>query len=96
MSTVASQVVEVLPFRGDKSSSRWYPKQPKGLSRGLIEPSRTKQEGLVGQSYRANRCSTTSLNNCLVLCKKGGNGLWGLLLGTTVGTTIGIHSPLPY
>ena len=37
-----------------------------------------------------------SILSCLVLSREWGNGLWGLLLGDSIGTTIGIHSPIPY
>ena len=32
----------------------------------------------------------------LVLSREWGNGLWGLLVGDYIGTTIGIHSSIPY
>ena len=34
--------------------------------------------------------------DCLVLSREWGNGLWGLLLEGYIGSTIGIHSPIPY
>ena len=36
------------------------------------------------------------LNDCVVLSREWGNGLFWTIIGDYMGTTLGIHSPIPY
>ena len=60
------------------------------------------QRLMVGKASYAIAPVCNRALNCLGLSREWGNGLWRLLgimetiIGEYIGTTIGIHSPIPY